>query len=113
MRNHLDKRVLRRAWTTRPSDRESAFPDRIELVSHLTDCKCLQMRGEQLGPLRGKHVLGQTPAARADQGVRPFNSSRTFSHSTFHSIAIAWSFAVSVGARRSSSTRGIAASERI
>ena len=65
MRNHLDKRVLRRAWTTRPSDRESAFPDGVELVSHLTDCKGLQMRAEQLGPLRGKHVLGQTPAARA------------------------------------------------
>src|SRR3981189_2735001 len=65
MRNHLDKRVLRRAWTTRPSDRESAFPDGVELVSHLTDCKGPQMRGEQLGPLRGKLVLGQKPAARA------------------------------------------------
>ena len=26
MRNHLDKRVLRRAWTSEPSDRGSAFP---------------------------------------------------------------------------------------
>jgi threonine/homoserine/homoserine lactone efflux protein len=33
--------------------------------------------------------------------------------SALHSIAIAWSFAASVGARRSSRTRGIAASDRI
>ena len=60
MRNHLDKRVLRRAWTTKPSDRESAFPDGVELVNHLTGYKGLQIRGEQLGPLRGKQMLGSS-----------------------------------------------------
>src|SRR6478735_3165532 len=54
MRNHLDKRVLRRAWTTKPSDRESAFPDAVELVNHPTGYKGLQLRCEQLGPLRGQ-----------------------------------------------------------
>ena len=56
MRNHLDKRVLRRAWTTKPSDRESAFPDVVELVNRLTGYKGLQIRGEQLGPLRRKQM---------------------------------------------------------
>src|SRR5258708_266684 len=70
MRNHLAKRVLHRAWMTKPSDREAAFSRRRPVVNHLTGYKGLQIREEQLGPLRWKHMLGQTPAARADRGVR-------------------------------------------
>src|SRR5580765_2751571 len=65
MRNHLDKRVLHRAWTTKPSDRESAFPDAVELVNHPTGYKGLQIRGEQLGPLRGQPGPAAQPARQS------------------------------------------------
>ena len=67
--------------------------------------------GEPMTELGGPRIWGGAPVHSHSFG-RDHNDKR-FQLSSVHSIAIAWSYPVGVGARRSSNTRGIAASERI